>query len=197
MRRTTGGWIVLGALVAFGATDIVAQDAVQEPVREGPRVRALPVEAVMRMRDRLELTEEQVAELDVIRREIVEERSTERAALAEMRSRLAAGQIRRSELMAFMEERQDATEGVTDQRRARVEGVLTEAQLETLQELRVRADAFARGRASVRGGERDGFRGRPGMRGGRRPWAGPRFRRDRSGVRAGPFGSAFEDSEPG
>lgn len=180
MKRTKSGWIVLGALMAFGAPDIAAQ---QDEMQAQPRMRGPSVEAIMRMRDRLELTEEQIASLDEIRREIVEQRNAERAALAEMRSRLAAGQIRRSELMAFMEERQDANQGVAEERRARIEGVLTETQLEALQEMRSRARAFARGRASVRGGERPGFR-RPGMRGERGPWAGPR-------MRAHPFGNPW------
>ena len=171
MKRTMKGWVVLAALASVGASDIAAQDAPEQRqrLRAGPRV-----EAVMQMRERLELTEQQIAELEVIRREMVQERSAQRAELDEMRSRLAAGQIRRSELMAFMEERRDATQDVADERRARIDGVLTEAQLEQVQELRTRSPAFARGRASVRGGDGEGLRGRPGMRrGDRRGGFGP------------------------
>lgn len=165
MKRTMKGWVVLAALATVGASDIAAQDAPEQRqrLRAGPRV-----EALMQMRERLALSEQQIAELDVIRREIVQERSARRAEMDEMRSQLAAGQIRRSELMAFVEERQDVAEGVADERRGRIEGVLTEAQLEQVQELQGRSRAFARGRATARGGERAGFRGRPGMRGGER-----------------------------
>jgi hypothetical protein len=165
MKRTMKGWVVLAALASVGASDIAAQDAPeqQQRLRAGPRV-----EAIMQMRERLELTEQQIADLEVIRRETVQERSAQRAEMDEMRSQLAAGQIRRSEMMAFMEDRRDAARGATDQRRARIEGVLTEAQLEQVQELRTRARAFARGRASVRGSDRPGFRGRPGVRSGDR-----------------------------
>ncbi len=145
----------------------------------------------MQMRERLELTEEQIADLDLIRREAVERRSAEATELAELRSRLAAGQIERSEMMAWMEERRDASEGVADERRARIDGVLTEDQLASLAEMRGRPGAFARGRMGIRGG--GGFRGPRGFRGARGGLGrgGPAFRGPRRGIRGGRFDDRF------
>jgi hypothetical protein len=174
MKWTTGGVIALSALVSIGATDIRAQPDVEGPqvlpMRRGPGI-----EAILQMRERLELTDDQIASLDALRREAVERRSAHRAELAEMRSRLAAGQIQRSAMMAFMEERRAEAEDVRAQEQARVEALLTEAQLESLQEIRTRGRAFVRGRAAMRRGGRVMRGGRwPGVRGGRDMWRGPR-----------------------
>lgn len=183
MKRTTGVTIVLGALAAAGAMDIAAQDAaeVRRPTGRGPAV-----EAIMQMRDRLELTEAQLADLDAIRREEVQRRSAAWAEMAEMRSRLAAGQIRRSEMMAFLEDRRDADVGLAEARRERIDAILTEDQRASLTEMRGRARAFARGRLDARRGRRGGIGLAPrGFRGGRGGFApdGPgipgRMRRSR------------------
>ena len=181
MKRTTSRLIVLSALMAMGALDVAAQQA-------GGRERRRPargagVEAIMQMRDRLELTEGQIAELEEIRRETVARRSAEMAEMAEMRSRLRAGEIRRSELMAFMEDRRDANAGVAEEQRARVDAVLSEEQLAAVQEMRTRARGDMRGRQGVR----------RGPRGGVRPGAGPDARNLRSGFSQGEL--AFEPGD--
>lgn len=149
MRTTKGGMLALTALMLIGANDIHAQAATEQDAPPALR-RGVDVETVMSMRERLELTEDQIAALDEIRREAVQRRTAEMAEAVEMRSRLRAGQIRPSEMMAFMEERRDANQGgVAEQRRERIASVLDEAQLETLQTLRVRG-AYMRGRADMR-----------------------------------------------
>ena len=184
MKRTAGMIAVMGALAAAGAVEVAAQDATRERSR---RSGAGGIEAIMQMRDRLELTEEQIASLDELRRESVERRSAERAAMSEMRSQLAAGQIRRSELMAFMEERRDARVGVADQERARLGTVLDSAQLATVEELRTRSGRAARyrdgARRAPRAGVARGYRGGrgPGMTRGERS-----FRREDALRRHGP-----------
>jgi hypothetical protein len=181
MKRQMAGALVLATSMLVGAAGVAAQ-----PEAEAPRRMRAPagVEALMRMREELALTEEQIASLDVIRREAVERRTATRAEMAEMRSQLDAGQIRRSELMAFMEERQDAMTGVAEQQRERVDAILTDEQRQTVQEMRGRAEAFERGRASARPGGRAGLTPGRGLRGGRggmrRPGMG-RF--DRQGMR--------------
>jgi hypothetical protein len=100
------------------------------------------------------------------------------AEMAEMRSRLRAGEIRRSELMAFMEDRRDANAGVADEQRARVDAVLSEEQLAAVQEMRTRARGDMRGRQGVRRGPRGGFR----------PGAGPGARNLRNGFGQGELG---------
>lgn len=178
MRRTTGGWLVLGALIAIGAVEVSGQE--QGEVRRRAPASGPDVEAIMQMRDRLALTEDQVAELEVIRREGVERRVAEMAEMEDLRSRLRAGQIRRSEVMARMEERRDANQGLGDERRTRIESILTEQQLAAVDELRLRTRAFRRGRPSVRRGPRSGFEGGPGV-----GVARPRF--DRGGPPLGRF----------
>lgn len=149
MGKWTGGLIALCALAALSATEITAQS----------------IESIMRARETLELTEDQLDALDALRREAVQERTAAMAEREELRSQLEAGQIRRSELMAFMEERQEAAEAVREQRREQIEALLTEDQLESLQELR-------RDRMGARPGGRPGLdgpgfapRGRAGLRG--------------------------------
>lgn len=183
MSRTNRIPLLLGAITILGAAGVAAQAADDADRRSRGFAR---VEAIMQMRDRLELTEDQLATLDEIRRAEVERRTADAAELAEVRSQLAAGQIRRSELMAFMEERRDARTGTANEVRERVDGVLSEAQLEELQEMRGQARAYARGRSEARRGDRRAFRGdRPGLRGGRGGLRGDRsdLRRGRPGVR--------------
>ena len=169
MKRTMGVMIVLSTLTLVGVSDISAQGEVENRRRFQ---RQPAVETIMQMRDRLELTDDQIAQLDVIRAETVQRRSAEAAELAELRSQLAAGQIERSDVMAFMEERRDANAGVVEQRQERIDAILTDAQRESLREMRGRAGAFVQGRMGMRGGG-------PGFgRGGRQfRWGGDRFQR--------------------
>jgi hypothetical protein len=186
MRTNKGGIIALTALMSIGASGIWAQAATEQDAPPALR-RGVDVERIMSLRERLELTEDQVAALEEIRREAVQRRTVEMAEALEMRSRVRAGQIRQSEMMAFMEERRDANQGVAEQRRERIEGVLDEAQLETLQTLRMRG-AYLRGRADMRRRRGpalgpNGGRGAPGR--GFRGQRGPRdgFGRDLRGQR--------------
>lgn len=162
MKRIVGAVITLSALVAVSAVDISSQEDVsdrgQNRFRRGPGV-----EAVMSMRERLELTEDQLLALDEIRRDLVVRRATAAAEMAEMRSRLRAGQIRPSEMMAFMEDRRDEASEVDGDDRSRVDGVLTESQLESLQQLRIRTarrNGVTRRQQMTRGGRGMARRGR-------------------------------------
>lgn len=161
--------VALAAAMILGGSHASAQanDRPRRP-QAGP-----DVETIMSMRERLELTDQQLATLESIRRENVQRRNQERAEMEEMRSQLRAGQIRRSQMMAYLEERRDEALATVEERRARVESVLTDAQRETLTALRARVRARV-GRGAIRG-ER-GFRTDPGVRGGRtlRPGRGAR-----------------------
>lgn len=177
MRRILGG-LALSALIAVGADDISAQRGGGRP-GSGMR-RGQSVEAIMQMRDRLELTDDQLANLESLRSETVSRRNAERAEVAEMHSRFSAGQIQRSDVMAFMEDRQEADPGVAEQhgrQRERLSAILNEAQLESLAEMQTRGRASARGRMnSGRGGA--GMRRSGNSRGGGAPRGG-RFDRQR------------------
>ncbi|HUG37579.1 MAG TPA: Spy/CpxP family protein refolding chaperone [Candidatus Limnocylindrales bacterium] len=155
----------MGVLLVLGAAPMEAQS----------------VEAIMRARERLELTEQQVQQLDAIRREAVAQRSTDMAQIAEVRSQLEAGQIRRSELMAAQEDRQEARQARAEERRASIDAVLTDEQRETVQQMRRRVDRARPGigRAGVgrqgigRSGPGFGPRARPGFAPGARRGSRP------------------------
>ena len=191
MKRNQTLSLALFAVLAVGAAEV---DGQEEERRRGPRG-GIDVESIMSMRDRLELDDGQIGQLDAWRSERVAQRNEERARMDEMRSRLRAGQIERSEMMAYMEERRDAMRGAQDESRARLEGILNATQLERFDGLVRERRAFARGRASAMRGGRDGFRGaRDGVRGGRAGIRGGRGNlrsgrggfRGRAGVRRGP-----------
>jgi hypothetical protein len=159
-------------LLAVGVGRASAQAAEEPRSRQGPP-REARVEMIMAMRDRLALTDEQFAALEEIRAETVAERSARAAEVAEMASRLRAGQIPRSAMMAFLESRREDGPELAQARQERIDSILDDTQLEAIRELRTRARAFARGRASARGdrmrGPRTGRRprgfGGSGMRG--------------------------------
>lgn len=126
----------------------------------------------MNIRDRLELTDEQFNSLEALRQSNVQYRNEQYASMNELQSQLAAGLIDRSEFTEAVRSQRDAGRELAQQQREQVETILTEDQVESLREMRGRARAFARGRASAnRGpagvrGQRRGFRGSgPGMRG--------------------------------
>ena len=150
---------LLGAGLLFGSGEPAAAQSVGERV-----------EAIMRAREALALTEDQISRLDGIRREVVAQRAAERAELDELRSQLSAGQIRRSELMAAQEARADGAQGRVEDVRARVDAVLTEEQRAQVEQLRSREARAAR---------RPGI-GPRGFGPGRAP-VGPRARRGGGG----------------
>ncbi|MEQ1855033.1 MAG: Spy/CpxP family protein refolding chaperone [Longimicrobiales bacterium] len=133
-----------------------------------PGISGQGVEAIMSARETLELSADQIQRLDAIRREIVAQRSAEMAEMAELRSQLAAGQVRRSEVIAAQEDRQAAAEGRAEERRTRIDAVLTEEQRTAVDQMRTRADrvrdrrqGFGPGRGGV--GPGNGGVGRGGV----------------------------------
>lgn len=182
MKMTTGGFLVLAALLASGAPDLAAQHG-----RRGPQMRGMEdrhearqdggVESIMRLRERLELTEDQMDRLDAIRRDNVQRRTAGMTEMTEVQSQYAAGLIRRSDVMAAMENQEEARRGRAGQQRESLRAILTEGQQESLN--RVRREA----RAS-RG---DGRRGRGGQHGLRNDRGGQRgsFRQGRGSFRRG------------
>lgn len=198
MRRITMGVALLAATALLLPQDMAAQRGRHGPgMHDGPG--AMGVEGILRLRERLELTDDQVARLDALRAEAVQRRTEHQAQMAELRSRLAAGQIERSEIENVMRTRREGSAAVREQMLERLDGILTDTQREELDQLRRERRAFLRGRASarrggpgmMRGGGRPGMRGgRPGMRGGRGFDRGWGFRRG-PGFDAG-FGPGFD-----
>ena len=164
MKGKQNWTLALIAVLTFGAGEVVGQTEGREL---GPRG-GIDAAIVISMRDRLELDDEQIGHLDAWRGEQVARRNEERAGMQEMRSQLRAGQIERSEVMAYMEQRRDVVRASGEQSRVRLEGILNVSQLQAYDSVVRERRAFAKGRASAMRGTRGGVRGgRMGIRGDR------------------------------
>ncbi len=177
MKRTMGGAALLAAAVALAPMPANAQAA-----PPAPRDLVAPwvgpgVELVLRQRERLELTEDQVRQLDQIRQEVVARRTAHQTELAGLRSEVRAGQTVAAELRERVQAQRQAAQESRTQERERVEAILTDAQKQQLQTWGAAARGFAAGRrTAVRGAPgwgpcvRPGLRPAVGMRGRVRPW---------------------------
>lgn len=177
MKRTMGGAALIAAMVALAPLQADAQmgprgqrgmmgrgmaggPGGQAGMMAGPR--GAGVEMILRQSERLELTDDQVRQLDQIREEVVARRTAHQAEMADLVSKVRAGQMEASALREQVQARRDASSELRTQQRERVEAVLNDAQKEKLQEWGGEARAFRMGRASaMRGGEGWG----PGARG--------------------------------
>jgi len=202
MNKKTLGTLVLAMLLGVGALELNAQQ--NRGIRRAPNLRQGNVqqfrgpgvfgkpgfnrappsgpEQVMRMRDRLQLTDEQINQLDDIRRENVQRRTTAMAEMAELKSQATAGQINRSDVMSRLKARREEDQAMSKPGE-RVMSILTDQQREVLGETKMRSlrarsgnARGMRGRGSPAGfrGPKGGRSGRPSMRGGRGGTRGPR-----------------------
>lgn len=162
MKTMRGVLVLTATMLATVAADVTAQQGRRGHQMRGDRGRAGGIEMIMRMREQLELTDQQLQQLDGLRQTSVARQNAARAEMAELMSQLQAGQIQRSDVMAAMEARQEESEGIREAHREQIEGILTEAQRESLQELSARGRAF---RAGAAAGMRRGARGAHGARG--------------------------------
>ena len=181
------------ALTILAGGGVAAQD--RPPT--GPTM-APDAETVLALRDRLELTDEQVEALHRIRRERLEARSSRREAMDELRSRLRAGEITRQEMRASVAEICAEGPRGPDGMRAPLLDVLSAEQLSTLQEVGRNRQALRRGGGQMSRGRGDAVRGpgRSQMRGrGIRPGVGSTPRRPGPG--GGMGGRPCNPSGPG
>ena len=173
MRKTTmGGAATLALLLTVGASDAVGQigprgdrsprgDAVTRRAGPAGASGAAAVEGIIRLRERLELTEDQVARLDALRSEEVARRGRDAAQLDELRSQLRAGTLERADARERMETLREARRSTLEESRATVAEILTDEQEAEVEQLKARRRAFEAGRRSVlreraRGPERPG-----------------------------------------
>ena len=162
MKMTMGGVLVLAALLATGTAGLAAQQG-----RRGPQMRGMEsrqgarqdggVESIMSLHERLELTEDQMEQLDAIRRENVERRTAAMAEMTAVQSQYAAGLVRRSDVMAAREDREEASRGQDREQRERLQAILTDRQQESLN--RARREARSSRSDAMRGRRGQGFRG--------------------------------------
>lgn len=179
MNATKTGMALAAAVAMALPMHATAQRGFRANQGPGIADRGQGVEMVLRLRDRLELTDPQVEQLNALRQEAVERRSAHQAQMDELRSRVMAGEMTRAELLEIAQARREGGQEVRDQQRERVEAVLNEDQLQELETIRATARGFARGRASAQRGLRSGGgqgQGCPGAlqgRGGRAGAWGP------------------------
>ncbi|MHB1191691.1 MAG: Spy/CpxP family protein refolding chaperone [Longimicrobiales bacterium] len=169
MKWTMGGAALLAALVALAPAQVDAQVGPRGQRAMGPALRGGGVEMILNQKERLELTDDQVKQLDQIRQEAVQRRTEHQAQMAELRSKVRSGQEKPEALREQVEARRQVAAAMQEAQRARVEGILNDAQKEEMQDWAQQGRAFRMGQQSaLRGGA--GFgpgAGRnPGMRGG-------------------------------
>ena len=217
MNKITLGILALALLRGAGALELNAQQnrGMRGPpnLRQGnaqkfrgpgvfgkPGFNRTPLsgpEQIIQMRERLQLTDEQINQLDDIRRENVQRRTTAMAEMAELRSQATAGLINRSDVMSRLKARGEEGQAVVKPAEL-VMSILTDQQRDILREAKMRSLRARSGKArgmSGRGGpagfrgSKDGRSGRPGMRGGRGGPRGPRGPgTDQRGLRRRGFG---------
>jgi Spy/CpxP family protein refolding chaperone len=156
MKTMTGGAMILVATLTLFAGEVQAQQGARPGARgraelnerldRGPA--AAGVEGILRMRERLELTDEQVARLDALRAERVERAAQRSREVGELQSRLRAGTAERTEVADQLSALRQGIRERAEADRAEVETILTEEQRATLQELQARRRAFEAGRRS-------------------------------------------------
>jgi hypothetical protein len=116
---------------------------------EGPRPRAVPVEAALRHRQQLKLTEQQVADLTALREAGVKARQQHLAQVMELTSRFRAGEVSREEFRQQMHARRDEAAPVGRQQGERLNAILDDTQRTTLRNM-VQADMRAMRRQADR-----------------------------------------------
>ncbi len=182
--------IALLALAVLSSAPLAAQ-----PGRHRARAGATP-ETAMRLREQLQLTDDQLARLRAFREEDVATRRNIMNSQLELRSRFRAGEITPD---AFREEVRAQREAIrlrNTERGDRVGGVLTDTQrgqLNQLREQRARQQ-FHRGQAGGRGGRMSPQAGRgprAGMGGSVRGRGQGPARGQRGGMRRPPGGAGI------
>jgi len=169
MKRIAKSAALLAALTMLAPLQVDGQRG--QRGRRGPAdaMRGQGVEAIMRLREQLELNDNQIQELDQIRQEAVQRRTAHQAEMEELRSQARSGQMEREALRGAVQARQEVAEAIREQQQERVEAILSDTQKAELEGMRGRARAFERGRRSGmrRGGSGGGqaLRGQRGFRG--------------------------------
>jgi len=152
--------LVLGLGAALAAPAFSQGPGHQHGQRgDAPRQRPVPVEAALRHRDQLKLTERQVADLTALREETVKARQQRFGEMMALSSRFRAGELSREEFRSQMHQRRDAAAPAARQQGERLRGILDETQRTALHDM-VRADMRAMRRQADRP-NRMGWMGRP------------------------------------
>jgi hypothetical protein len=152
-------WLKRGALLSIALAAVSPVGPLQAQRWEG-RGRGADgsVEHALRLRDTLQLTDDQVAQLQSLRQEAVAERQAASSHLIEARSRLRAGEVTREEFQEEVAARREEARSSAEAREERFSGILSEDQGEQLATARRRAFRTG-GRGGRPGGRGHGYRG--------------------------------------
>lgn len=167
MLGMKSGALALGAMLLMGLGEVAAQEP---PAQRGPGMHGGGgPEMVLSLRDQLNLTQDQIAELNELREQMVGIRTSHRSAMTSLRSRFQAGEIDREEMTTSMEAIRSGGPQVHEEMQSRIASILDEEQLASFEELRQSRRAVRDGRGMRRGGRGPGegpgghMRGCPGV----------------------------------
>ncbi len=169
MKKRT--WTTLAVVTLLGAVTAMPAEAQRGQRGRGFQARTGCAESALRLKEGLELSDQQVSQLEALRVSCVERQQAHQAEAMEMRSQLAAGQITAEDYFAAMEARRETAQTARDATRTRLEGILTEDQITELTQSQARIARAGhmgfrgRGQAGFRGRGMQGFRGRQDFRG--------------------------------
>ncbi len=171
MKRIAWSAVVIAVVLVLPLSAANAQRN-QRGAREG--MRRAGVEDLLRMRERLELTDEQSAQLEELRVAALERRKARVVDMMDLQSRRRAGDLEREEWRDSMAERREANRTRSAQQREQITAILTVEQRDQIGSLRSRRAATRRGARAGR--FRDGPRAARGFSGRQRSrgFVGPR-----------------------
>ena len=184
MKRKTITAMAIAVTTVLPLSVANAQRA-QRGTRGG--MRSAGAENLLRIRERLELSDEQIAQLQEIRGSALEQRKARAVELLDVQSRWRAGELERDEWRELMAQRRETNREQSALHREQISVILTNEQRERVASLRpqragsergLRGGRFRNGPGAVRG-----FRGRDSSR----RFVGPRGEARFGGrLRAGP-----------
>jgi hypothetical protein len=146
---------------------------------------------LLSLRETLELTDDQIGQLETLEEGFAEQREARRAQAQEMREQVRSGDVPRNDIREQAAARREAGQATSAAHKQMVEQVLTDEQSGKLTEMRAANQQHRSGRAGMRGrgqrGQRQGVRGRQGFQRGRQGFQRGRqgFQRGRQGVQRG------------
>ncbi len=166
----TRTWTLVALTALLGVVMAIPAEAQRGQGGLGMRARTGCAESALRLREGLELNDQQVSQLEALRTSCMERQQSHQAEALEMRSQLAAGQITVEDYRTAMEARRETASAAQDATRTRLEEILTEEQMTELTRSQARLargvmrGMQGRGQMGMRGRGHQGFRGR-GMQG--------------------------------
>ena len=175
----TRTWTTVALVALLGVVMAMPAEAQRAQRGMGMRARTGCAESALRLKEGLELNDQQVSQLEALRTSCMERQQAHQAEALEMRSQLAAGQITVDDYRTAMEARRETATTAQDATQTSLEEILSEEQMTELTRSPARVargvmrggqgrgqmGMRGRGHQSSRGRGMQGFRGRQDFRG--------------------------------